>query len=95
MWAVFDDEYVSVPPVNAAVLSPACRVQQTLPEWKVSLLAEMETEETFIPAEEKSNFQLTFPEEEPSVRAKYTWGEKYNQSSHLEDDPGSEKILVS
>lgn len=62
-----------IPPVNSVVTCSACECQHTLPEWKVWLLAMIETVFIFSPAGAKSNFQLILPEEEPSVRAKYTW----------------------
>lgn len=52
------------------VVAPACRRQQTLPDWKVWLLAAMETDLIFRPAGRKSNFQLTLPWAEPSVLAR-------------------------
>lgn len=64
---------VSVPPLNFAVTCSALACQQTVPEWKVWLLAMIETDLIFSPAGAKSNFQLILPNDEPSVRAKYTW----------------------
>lgn len=65
---------VIIPPENSVVNGPACKCQQTFPEWKVWLIAMMETDFIFRPTPAKSNFQLILPSEEPSVRARYTWG---------------------
>lgn len=74
-----------VPAVNSATAWSALACQQTVPEWKVWLLAMMETDLIFSPAGAKSNFQLIVPDGEPSVRAKYTW----------EETPGSAEIGTS
>lgn len=63
---------MSTPPENSVVMWPARKCQQTFPEKKVWLLAMIETDFIFIPAEAKSNFQLILPTEDPSVRAMYT-----------------------
>lgn len=73
------------PPENSVVNWPACRSQQTFPEWKVWLLALIETDFTVIPVAAKSNFQLILPIAESSVRAMYTWREKYINGSWLEN----------
>lgn len=76
---VFYQSICYIPPENSVELCPACKCQQTFPEWKVWLLAMIETDFIVIPAGAKSNFQLILPIEEPSVRAMYTCRKKYNQ----------------
>lgn len=75
--------FMMIPPVNSAITWSAWECQQTVPDWKVWLLAMIETDFIFSPAGAKSNFQLILPIDEPSVRAKYTWSGEGHLDDHI------------
>lgn len=64
--------YLTIPPENSVLILPDCKCQETFPVWKLWLQAMTETAFIFIPTGAKSNFQLTDPVEDPSVRDMYT-----------------------
>lgn len=75
--------FMMIPPANSAITWSARECQQTFPEWKVWLLAMTETDFIFSPAGAKSIFQLILPNDEPSVRAKYTWSGEGHFDYHI------------
>lgn len=65
-----------IPPGKSTVFRAERKLQRTLPEWKVWLKARTDADLIFVPTEAQSNFQLIFPKEDPSVRARYTYNDK-------------------
>ena len=63
---------VPIPPRNSVTAWPERSRHTTVPEWNVWLCVVTETAFIFTPTSAQSNFQLSVPQGDPSVRAMYT-----------------------